>query len=240
VAVIGLDAARTTAEDGAFDFGRLARRLYTLQASAPGHTPANLTITPEQADQPVSIVLEAGYPVTPYNTTVHFHGILQCAFEALIISPSCDSGLVFAGVPPVFAQNQSFLFQADPGWRTLVVDVVFDGQAPPGLDGLRIALRGSLDPDSGGEYVQYGRWHDSTSFTARVEPGGNYTDGVEAVPSNATGFQVDVYPHGHAYHDVCAGDSCFLGAGAAVNVSFDVYATLFYVDPAPEGFTLRP
>lgn len=239
VAVIGLGATRTTADDGAFDFGTLARRLYTLQAAAPGYTAANLTVTPDEAAEPVRIVLEAGYPVTPYNTTVHFRGVLQCAFEALILSPSCDSGLVFAGAPPVFAQNQSFLFPADLGWKTLVVDVVFDGDAHPGLDGLRIALRGSLDPDSGGEYVQYGRWHDAHSFTARVEPGGNYTDGVETVPLNATGFQVDVYPHGHGYHQVCAGDSCFLGAGAAVNVSFDVYATLFYVEPAPDGFSLR-
>ena len=159
--------------------------------------------------------------------------------DALIISPSCDSGVVAAGGPAVFRENQSFLFGADLGWKTLVLDVVFDGETHPGLEGLRIAVRGSLDPDGGGAYLQYGRWSSPTSFTVHLVPGGNYTDGTEPVPQNATGFQVDVYPHGHGYHEVCSETDCFLGAGAAANVEFDVYATLFYVDPAPADFTLR-
>jgi hypothetical protein len=86
--------------------------------------------------------------------------------------------------------------------------------------------------------VQYGRWHAPTSFVARLEPGGNYTDGTEPVPAEATGFQVDIYPHSHGYHPTCIPVfGCPLGVGAAVNVDFDVYATLFYVDPAPADYS---
>jgi hypothetical protein len=160
--------------------------------------------------------------------------------EALIIAPSCDSALtVVPGAPRAFAENATFLFGADAGWRTLVLDVVFDGSQSPGLDGLRTVLRGTFDPASNGTYVQYGRWHDARSYTVRVEPGGNYTDGDGAVPGNATGFQVDVYPQGRLYHQACAESACFLGVGAGTDVRFDLYATLFYVDPAPAGFTVQ-
>lgn len=238
VSVVATGLLARTGADGAFDFGRQPARIYSIIASAGGFLDGSLTVTPEQAGEPLKLVLEAGYPVTPYNTTVAFTGILECAFEALIISPSCDSVLtVVPGAPRVFDEAQSFLFNADLGWKTLVLDVVFDGDAQPGLDGLRIALRGSLDPNGGGEYLQYGRWNDPHSFTIRVEPGGNYTEGVEPVPSNATGFQVDAYPHSHLWH--AGGVSPFLGVGVGSNVRFDLYATLFYVDGAPEGFTLQ-
>jgi hypothetical protein len=240
ITVVAMDLADTTEADGAFDFGTRPSRIYTLQAAAPGFLDATMTVTPAEAVAAIKVVLEPGYPTTPYNTTVAFRGILECAFEALIISPSCDSALTAVpGAPRVFRENQSFLFGADLGWKTLVLDIVFDGETHPGLEGLRTTVRGSLDPDGGGVYSQYGRWSSPDSFTVRIEPGGNYTDGTEVVPLNATGFQVDVYPHGHAYHQVCAETSCFLGAGFAQNVEFDVYATLFYVEPAPADFTLR-
>lgn len=240
VTVVATDLIDVTGADGAFDFGRPESRIYTLVATAGGFVESSLTVTPEQAAEAVRLVMLPGMPTQPYNQTFAFTGILQCALEALIISPSCDSALTAVPgqpVPPLFDTDQSFLFQADLGWKTLVIDVAFDGEAHPGLDGLRVTVRGSRDPDSGGEYTQYGRWNDAQSFTARLEPGGTYADGTEPVPDNATGFQVDTYPHSHLWH---AGEaSPFLGVGFAQNVRFDLYATLFYVNPAPEGFTLQ-
>lgn len=249
VTVVATDLMAVTDADGAFDFGRHDRRIYTLIATASGFVESALTVTPEQADKAVRLVMLPGMPTQPYNRTLEFTGVLECALEVLIISPSCDSVISAANdeiqengggrplPPPLFEANQSFLFQADPGWKTLVIDVVFDGAGHPGLDGLRITVRGSLAPDSGGAYAQYGRWNDAQSFTARLEPGGNYEEGTEPVPGNATGFQVDTYPHSHLWH---AGESSpFLGVGFAQNVRFNLYATLFYVDPAPAGFTLQ-
>lgn len=248
VTVIATELSEVTDQDGAFDFGRHEPRIYTLRATATGFMETSLTVTPEHAGQAIRLVMQPSLPTQPYNQTFQFTGIMQCAFEALIISPSCDSAIAAANdeienrgggrpIPLLFDTNQSFVFLAEPGWRTLVIDVVFDGDAHPGLDGLRITVRGSLDPDSGGEYTQYGRWNDAHSFTARLEPGGSYDEGTEAVPENAVGFQVDTYPHSHLWH---AGEaSPFLGVGFAQNVRFDLYATLFYVEPAPAGFTIR-
>ena len=236
VSVVGLGDPRQTGADGAFDFGEVERRLYTVVAQAAGHLETSVTVRPDH-EGAIRVVLQPGDPVVPYRATVKFSGVLECAFEALIISPSCDSALTAVpGAPALFDTNQSFLFAADRGWRTLVVDVVFDGEDHPGLDGLRIAVRGSIDADGGGEYVQYGRWHGPSSFMARLEPGGSYLDGTEPVPANATGFQVDVYPHSHAYHPAEQG---FLGVGFAQGVRFDVFATLSYVEPAPAGWSFR-
>lgn len=248
VTVIATELREVTREDGAFDFGRHEARIYTLLATATGFMESSLTVTPDQAGQAIRLVMQPGLPTQPYNHTFGFTGIMQCAFEAVIISPSCDSVIAAANdeiddrgggrpLPLLFDTNQSFVFLAEPGWSTLVIDVVFDGEAHPGLDGLRITVRGSLDPDSGGDYTQYGRWNDAQSFTARLEPGESYDEGTEPVPQNATGFQVDTYPHSHLWH---AGEaSPFLGVGFGQNVRFDLYATLFYVEPAPEDFTLR-
>lgn len=239
VAVVATSLQQATGADGGFDFGLQERRIYTLHAAAPGFIAGNLTVTPEQETEALRFVLQQGLPVQPYNTTVHLRGIIQCALEVLIISPSCDSALVLVpGAPHVFTSNQTILFQADPGWRTLVLDVVFDGSSQPGLAGLRTVLRATFAPDSNGTYAQYGRWNETASYTVRVEPGQAYPDGVDDVPANATGFQVDVYPQSFGHHATCP-EACFLGVGAGMNVKFDLYATLFYVDPAPAGFTLR-
>jgi hypothetical protein len=35
------------------------------------------------------------------------------------------------------------------------------------------------------------------------------------------------------------GSECFLGVGAGKDVQFDLYMTVFYVQKAPDGFTVR-
>lgn len=245
VTLVALREERITDPSGAFDFGTRPRGLYTLHAEAAAHISLNYTVAPE-AGGLVSLVLEAGRPIVPYSDTVAFAGLLQCALEVAIISPSCDSAVVYVdeqylgghGIR-LFDEAQSFLVDAGLGWQTLVVDVVFDGEAHPGLAGLRATIRGNRDPENGGEYTQYGRWNSPDSFTIRLEPGGAYPEGTEPVPVDSSRFEVDVYPHSHGYQQVCSPTACFLGLGAAVNVEFDVYATVFYVEPAPSGWTLR-
>ncbi|HEX2066136.1 MAG TPA: carboxypeptidase-like regulatory domain-containing protein, partial [Candidatus Thermoplasmatota archaeon] len=229
---------RTTATDagGRFAFPGVGPGRHALQVHAPGFLLAN---TSGMAGEEVRVVLQPAPSNASYQLAYRFRGNLQCAFEALIISPSCDSALVV--VPEdqkPFLTNQSFAFGADLGWRTIVVDTRFDDGSHPLLDGLRIAVRGARAPGGGGEYEQFGRWHNATSFTVRLEPGGTYPDGTGPLPGNFTGFRVDVYPHGKAYHAACAADRCFLGAGAGIDVTFDLFVTVFQGEPAPPGFTM--
>jgi hypothetical protein len=245
VRLVGEEFTTSTDAQGRFAFTSVPEGAVSLQAHAPGYLVANATVLPERRLD-VRIVLEpAPIELQGYNRTLHFEGIIRCAAETLIITPSCDSALIV--VPPEdrpFEQNYSFAYGVDLDWRTQVIDVVFDPAAQPAFDGLRIVLRGIRDDVAGfGNYTQYGRWHDAQPFTVRVEPGGNYTDGDGPVPGDYTGWQIDVYPHGKAYHTVCDprpdGEGCFLGVGAGIDVEFDLYVTTFYGEAAPEGFTKR-
>ena len=242
VKVVGLAVNDTTDADGAFQLSDLPRALHLVSVEADGFLPGSFRVDPAAAPAPVVVVLEPAPDTLPFNETVQHRGILQCALEALIVSGSCDAVVTFLGQDPILDQNATWDFSVRPGWQTLVLDVVFDPGAQPGLDGLRVVVRALSDSASLGEYGQYGRFNGSASFTARLEPGATYPDGDAPLPANATSFRIDVYPHSHGWHTACdptGTEGCFLGAGAGLDVAFDLFATAFYNGPAPEGFSLR-
>lgn len=232
-----------TDSTGRFFTPGLATGVYTVTAVADGFALQSRTARPEVTS--LQFILERAAPTKPYNVTLPpLHGIFECASEELIGSGTCDVFLRFAGGPAVFHNESAFLFGTELGWRTIVMDLVFDAENNPGIDGMRLTLRGANSTAALDSYDQYGRFYGQSSFSSRVEPGGNYTDGTTSVPANVTAFKLEVYPQGHGYHAVCAPDlpehpaECFTGVGAAVNLRFDLFVTIFYATPAPEGFTL--
>lgn len=227
---------------GMFTFTGLPLSPYLVDVAADGFLNATLNAAPQQ-NVSLSFILLPPLPPVPEPVTVQYTGYFQCAFEALIIPGSCD--IVLDRVNQSVLDDQSS-FQAGlgAGWSTAVVDVDFEPQ--PGIDGLRVTLRAKSDVDQLGTYEEYGKFHGPESFSFRVEPGMVLPEGDRPMPGNATGLQLDVYPHGHGWHALCTDpvpdvlppDSCPLGVGVAQNVRFDLYVTVFFVEPAPEGFTL--
>jgi hypothetical protein len=238
VSIPELGLRTATNQAGRFTFPDVAPSVYNVVAEAAGYASQTQVARPEVTA--LSFILQRAAPTQPYNVTLPFHGLLECASETLIISGPCDAVVQYGGGPAVFQNNSAFPFRTDLAWQTMVIDLEFDASGNPGIDGLRETLRGQNDTASLGTYQQYGRFHDSQSFSVRVEPGGNYTDGDAPVPANVTSFKLEIYPQGMGYHQVCDPGSgqCFLGLGGAVNMRFDLFVTLFYVDPAPAGFTL--
>lgn len=238
----------TTGAAGTFAFRDLELSPYLVDVVAAGFENATLNAQP-QDNVSLSFVLLRPVPAVPDPVQLHFQGSFDCAFEAVIISPSCDTVLDLVREEteptpdPVPAQPDAFedvsTFEAILGtsWSTVVVDIDFDPQ--PGLDGMRLTLQGRNDADQLGTYEKYGQFHGSEPFTARVEPGQSYDGGDKEVPTNATRMQFEIYPQGHLWHPACVpGFGCPLGAGAAMNVQFDVYVTIFFVEPAPAGYSL--
>lgn len=215
---------------------------YLVDVAAAGFLNATLGADPQQ-NVSLSFILARPAPAVPEPVTTHFTGYFQCAFEALIIPGSCDFFLDGTG-QDVFEDRNVFQTGLGPRWSTVVGDLDFDPQ--PGLDALRVTVRGRNDADQLAGYEQYGRFHDRQAFTFRLEPGQSYPDGDQPVPANATSLQFDVYPQGLGYHALCSDpvpdvlppDSCPLGVAATANVSFDLYVTVFFAEPAPAGFTL--
>lgn len=230
--------ATVTDASGGFRFDGLAPSAYLVDVNATGFQGATLTAEPGAGNASLSFVLARPPSLRPTMAFEHFRGILQCAFEAAIISPSCDTALSVApGSPHVFNDTSSFEAGLDPNWGTVVVDVDFDAAAHPGLDGLRLVARGAADAGETGEYQQFGRFNGSEPFTVRLEPGATYPDGAGPVPAATSLFRFEVYPQSHGWHATCAA-ACLLGAGASVDVSFELYVTVFYNQKAPEGYTM--
>ncbi len=229
---------------GRFTLPGIQPSIYNVEAEHPGFARSTMVARPEVTS--LQFILDRAAPTQPYNVTLPpLHGFLECASEEFIGSGSCDLYIQYVGGPPVFQNASAFLFEPDLGWKTMVLDLDFDSSNNPGIDGLRATLRGANASASLGTYEQYGRFYGKTSFSIRIEPGLNYTDGTAPVPANVTAFKLEIYPQGRGYHEAChpgvpgyRPPECFLGAGIAINLRFDLYISIFYVDPAPTGFTL--
>ncbi|MEA3203615.1 MAG: CarboxypepD reg-like domain [Thermoplasmata archaeon] len=246
VTILETNASQATGAGGAFRFDDLRPDVYFLTARSTGFRAQTLSVTPEAAQQPLRFQLAANPSDAPYNTTIHFRGRVECALEALIISPSCDSVITdpkALGHPELgrFNTTNSVVVDVEDGWRTVVGTLVFDPSGQPGLDGLRVTVQGTHNQSALGTYQQYGRFDGQDSFAFRLEPGATYADTTAGpVPQNTTAFKFEVYPQSHLWHVVCVppgeGGTCFLGLGAGLDVGFDLYVTTFYGQPAPDGF----
>lgn len=235
-----LNRSTTTDAAGNFRFDGLLPSAYLVDVRADGYDLATLTAEPTSTlNSSLNFVLARPASLRPSLEVVHFKGILQCASEALIISGSCDALLVAAGQDGIFQDTSTFQLGLRPRWQSVVTDVVFDPGASPGVDGLRLVVRGLGGSDQLNDYQQYGRYHGVESFTARMDVNATYEDGVGPVPANLTAIELVVYPQGYAWHDACAEGTCFAGVGAGADVEFDLYVTVFYNQSAPAGYTLR-
>jgi hypothetical protein len=242
VHVRSLDASATTDAAGNFRIDGLLPSAYLVDVAAAGFENATLTAEPTATNNAsLNFILSRPATLRPASEVVHFNGLLQCAAEYVIISPSCDTLLTFAGGPAVFEDTSTFDLGVRPGWSGVAVDVDFDPGSSPGLDGLRLVVRGIDDAAELNEYQQYGRFNAPQPFTAVLEPGALYEEADIPVPANTTAFRFQVYPQSHGWHATCAvGDeACTLGVGAGVDVSFDLYVTVFYNQPVPAGYSLR-
>jgi hypothetical protein len=248
VTILETNATQATGPGGAFRFDGLRPDVYLLTARSAGFRPETLSVMPDTAGDELRFQLQDNPTDAPYNTTLHFRGILECALEVLIISPSCDTLITSPqglGHPELglFNSTNSVTTDVQDGWKTVVTDVVFDTSSQPLLDGLRVTVQGTHNQSALGTYQQYGRFNDTKSFTFRLEPGATYPEDTGGpVPQNTTAFRFDVYPQSKGWHAVCAppgSGTCFLGVGFGMNVQFDLYITTFYGQPAPDGFTFK-
>ncbi|MEK6984951.1 MAG: carboxypeptidase-like regulatory domain-containing protein [Candidatus Thermoplasmatota archaeon] len=229
-----LESNVTTQSDagGTFSFPPQGSKLYTVVAEADGYAGATLIARPGETQLEFVLSIDRA-AIGPFNTTVSFNGHFDCAAEYLIIPGDCGIILSEVGQPdPFFANESTFFLDTEPDWRTIIVDVAFEGQ--PTFDGLRVTLRGQSDAASVGTYEQYGRFHGSESYTFRIEPGQSYPDGAGPMPENATKFKMEVYPQGYGWHAL---PIPLLGVGAGQNIEFQIIATVFYVESAPADFS---
>lgn len=237
-----LELNGTTDATGSFRFEGLVPSAYLVDVNASGYEDATLTAEPSATmNASLNFILVKPVSLRPLVTVEHFKGIYQCAVEVLIIPGSCDVLLEEAGTgQDLFADSAAFQVGLRPNWHSVIIDVDFDLSNSPGLEALRLTVRGIDDPDSQGEYQQYGRFASGEPFTARLDVGGSYQDGIGSVPGNLSALALAIYPQGHGYHAACGihERTCALGVGAGVDVQFDLYVSVFYNHLPPAGYSL--
>lgn len=231
-----LDLETTTDATGLFSFLDVpsGNGRYVVQANATNFHGAQLTFTGDE----LLFVLQR-FQQEAFEVTTQFNGIWQCAAEYLIITPNCDEWARAGGVS-VFEGTSEFDVLTDANWKTIVVDLIWEGEHP-GIAGLRTAVSGATDPNELTQYDKYGDWNGQESFTFRLEPGVVYDEGIP-FPSNQTGLRFNVYPLSHGYHATCQelGGPCLLGVGAGVDIQFELFVTVFYAEAAPENWSIQP
>lgn len=179
----------------------------------------------------------ANTAAVPFQTSIPFRGEIECAAEYIIISPSCDTIITFAGGPAIFADESVFEVDLNEAWATAILDLQFTTEDHPGIDGMRVSAYAA---DSSAEVFNYERITQKNapeSFSLRIEPGADYGDDKPA-PEGVGGLRFEFFPHGHGDDTICTPDECFLGAGLTYRLEFDAVATIFYHESAPEGWTL--
>lgn len=210
----------------------------TVHVEHPDYEDTNVTVTVPGPS--INLTLTPVDRVVPYQQQFPFNGYFECGADHLIFAGSCDE---FAGavVPPAegsFADEREFTFSLEDDWKTVVVDIHFD-PLPPTLEALRLAAYDAAEDAELGAYPRYTFESGAEPFTLRIEPGTDYGDD-RPTPENATDLRLEVFPQGHGYHQVCdpSGETCFTGVGASARVDFQVVATAFYHEAAPQGWTL--
>ncbi len=243
----------TTDTNGAFELQSFPGT-HTLTVTHADH--ASYTMSVEVAG-PVEVAVtlqpKEGATDVPFAESFDFDGRVECALEAFIITPSCDTILTFRAETQdmtVFETNSEFLLTTQPGWQTVVLDVFFDGSTHPGIEGLRAS---SYAADGTAEVLTYERINQrwaSGDFSLRVDAGVDYGDNVPA-PGSEGGDDMlfRFFPQGYGDDTLCipenapetdpriAPGTCFLGAGFSQDVTFTATATIFVHEPAPDGWT---
>lgn len=240
--------------DGSFIIRDLPRGTTLVTAQAATFQNATVTVLPGDRETATAILVLSPdlASLEPSTQSLSFEGYLDCAAEHVIISGPCDATIRFTNdaieesdggrpLPEPVEATDAFDLRLEAGWKTAIIDVVFNPDAHPGLDGLRLSANGRDAQANVWVYERYRTVHGADPFTLRIDAGAEYETGFVAVPINATDMQLNVYPHSHGYKQVCDpgiyDGSCFLGLGAGAQVEFELLVTVFYIEPAPDGWT---
>lgn len=173
-----------------------------------------------------------------------FEGHFDCSATYVIITGDCLVALDVAanatGQRPGDATNERYVidFPLDATWQTLIVEMAWTAKAPTPATGERMTL--ALEPaeaPADGHAAKYARAEGGSPLAVRLENGLRHaTATAEDMPDPKGGevIRARAYVAGLA-HD--AGGAGYLGVGAAAKHEFRILVSIFYEEPAPEGYT---
>lgn len=254
VFVVEVDVETTTAADGTFAFRDIEAGPVTVRSFEAKHATAeSRVVVPADGTVEVELRMPVLPEYAPHNLTTIFDGKFDCAHEVPIWTGDCMIlYTTYVGDDPVTEETHEFMMSIGPRWHTVVLEMTWDEPATNQLDGMRLYLE-HKNLTSEGHSVKVAR-ADGPESPLRLEiPAGVPHESADVYPGTETPAQlaadgedalIRVFPRGQFYEytsQVCDEDGrCFLGVGAGLDIRFTVYATVFYNEPAPDGFTAIP
>jgi hypothetical protein len=190
-------------------------------------------------------------------------GYYDCGWEFVILTGDCM--ILYENVTcelgdcqesPVMAEDNAYFFNVTERWSQIVIELVWEEGGQNQLDGMHLYLaRPDSTGDAAAHHVKYAVaegpdqplridvFPDAAHESAEIDP----QTGAPIVLTAAGGALVVLgLPRGHFSDQtgqVCnpsEPDRCFLGVGAALDLSFTVYVSVFYNQLAPDGYTRLP
>lgn len=253
VTIEGTGLAATTDGEGAFTVDGVPPGNQTVEAVKEGYEPARhfVDVRPgSTAQAEVRLTILPSY--APHNRTLVFDGHYDCAHEIPIWTGDCM--ILYQAATnqsdPYTTEKFQFRFDVNARWQSFVMELAWQGAANNQLDGMRFYLEHVTNTTTE-HSVKVGRadgpqnplrfvvQRDEAHPRADPDP---KTGKAATFPVNGSLAQVRVFPHGKFYNESCSvGNAtigrCMLGVGVGVGIKFTVYATVFYNERAPTGFS---
>lgn len=246
---------RTTGGDGTARFDALEPGSVEVVARKAGHRTARIAVevVAGQETRTEAVLAADGndqhaheHGVYAHRDLYTFEGHFDCSATYLIITGDClivvENATRTAGAPDPISgtttERHIIDFPLDVNWTTLIVEMQWDAQLETQLTGgeMQLALEPAEAP-ADGHAAKYARVVGGSPLRIEMTPGVPHeTATLEDMP-NPNGGEVirsRVFVTGAGHN---AGGQGFLGVGAAAQHPFTLLVSIFYVDPAPSGYT---
>ena len=250
--------SRLTDAEGFARFDALAPGLAEVEARKEAHRTAQLAVQivagQEARTEAVLAPSEGGQHAHEKGLFAHrdlyaFEGRFDCSATYLIITGDCmlafDTAANQTGLPArpgdQTAERHLIDFPLDLTWTALVVEMTWSATAPTPAtgEGMTLALEPAEAP-ADGHAAKYARAVGGAPLRLELLAGQKHeTATAEDMPNPLGGevIRARAYVQGIAHNP---GGTDFLGVGAAKDQTFTLYVSVFYGEPAPEGYTAIP
>ena len=245
--------SRETDATGFAQFAALPTGAHTLVATKAAHRAAQQEITIVAGDETRVEVVLAAEDGAQHSHSVgfgahadhyRFEGHFDCTAVYLIVPGDCfiivENATHSAGAPdPVSGltnETNIIEFALDVNWSAMIVEMTWDEPMPPTSDGMTLALEPAEAPEDG-HSAKYARVAGGSPLRIELLPGVKHDTATEEDMPNPDGGEVlraRTFVKGHAHNPA---GTTYLGVGAAAQFDFVLYASIFYGEAPPQGYS---
>lgn len=227
-------------EDGSFRLENIPAGRQTVEASKEGYNEASTSVTVVPGDTtPVRLVLTAK-PSNVYSKTSlsPIIGHYDCAMESITHSGECDYEVRNQTGQRLFQTKNNASFEVPANWGGLLFELRWSmGTDLSSLEGVRFIIESQEEP--GGQFVRTSAQASPVRVAIKAgEVVAGSTLGY-AMPQRGVQTWIKVLPQGKLEGATCAA-KCGFGAGAALNLEYEVFPTIFFGGPVDPEYSALP